>query len=526
MVLLKFVSKLYVSSQFLIPPVHLILAERLSSLTQLLPKDLRVNCHPMAVSLAGLLLAAGTPLPTVAVEFCQMSTCTIAGTDGDDYLVGTSGTDVICGVAGNDVLLGLAGDDLLCGGAGDDVLLGGTGINILNAGAGNDTVYAQGPDDTVFSEQGVNAVHVWYDSTTVISRHASDDQVDPANSDPADSLPVTGPAGDIPRFTVSDNALFAPDGSPFTVRGINIFPWHVSPRDINGIVDCWAFNTVRLHGWILAKQTSQWKDHIIFVDQPLLFDPLQTQYRTYNISPLIEAYTRRGMVVIVDIHDMIGGYFQGDDLVQYLTFIEDFAKRFKDNPYVWLDLHNEPGNWEGRLGDFSEWRSETLAAINTVRAVAPDMPLLVSGTAWGQDTGPRWNTSLINPSESALLSNLDIINAYSDIIMTFHMYDQWTFGADRLHDFIDRLLAGTQSPIIVGDYGSNNGNSTISASRLLHNRVQQPGYDAIGRIAWTWSAWDANDLVNEGDGSGFRIDNCLTPGNLTELGQLIWDDNH
>jgi len=223
---------------------------------------------------------------------------------------------------------------------------------------------------------------------------------------------------------------------------------------------------------------------------------------------------------------MIGGYFEGENLALYLQFIEDFANRYKDNPYVWLDLHNEPGNWEGRLGDFSQWRNETLVALDTVRAVAPTMPLLVSGTAWGQDTGPRWNPSYVNPAESALLSNTDLINSYNNIIMTFHMYDQWSFGADRLRDYIDRLLLATQAPVVVGEYGSHNGNSTMVATRLLHERVKLPGYGNLGRIAWTWSASDNNDLTTTGDGSGFRVDSCEAPTNLTEFGQLVWDDNH
>lgn len=43
--------------------------------------------------------------------------------------------------------------------------------------------------------------------------------------------------------------------------------------------------------------------------------------------------------------------------------------------------------------------------------------------------------------------------------------------------------------------------------------------------AWIWAASDPNDLVTEQDGSGYRVDSCEVPTNLTPFGQMAWDDN-
>lgn len=330
----------------------------------------------------------------------------------------------------------------------------------------------------------------------------------------------------IPRFTTSDNTVFAPDGSLYEIKGVNIFPWAIGQHDVTGIVDCWQFNTVRLHSWILPRMTSPWKDHIVYVDQPLIFSPSQTQFRTYDIAPLIETYTSQNIVVIVDIHELLGGYFQGQDLTDYLVFLQDFVTKYKDNPYVWIDLHNEPGNWEGLSGDYTEWRTESALLMDTVRAISPDMMMIVSGTAWGQDTGPTWTGADVVPAQSALLSNTDLIQGYDNLIVTFHMYDQWKFSFSRVQNYVDALFAAMDAPVFVGEYGSQNFDSTLPASQFLHQLVQQPGYERVGRSVWTWSAWDMNDLTSTGDGSGYLIDSCTSPQNLTALGQLVWDDNH
>lgn len=342
----------------------------------------------------------------------------------------------------------------------------------------------------------------------------------------ADDEPPAEAASSDGRFSAAHNTVYAPDGTLFEIKGVNIFPWAMGDHNVSGIVDCWQFNTVRLHSWILPRMTNPWKDHLVYVDEPLLFTEPQTQFRTYDIAPLIETYTSQNIVVIIDIHEIIGGYFEGQDLADVILFLEHFVNKYKDNPYVWIDLHNEPGGWDGLNGDFSRWRAESSVLMDTVRAISPDMMMIVSGTAWGQDTGPTWSSADVIDSQSALLANADLIQGYSNLIVTFHMYDQWKFSYSRLKNFVDKLFASTDAPVFVGEYGSWNHDSTLPAAEYLHQLVDEPGYERVGRSVWTWAAWDPNDLTTTGHGDGYLIDSCETPGNLTPLGQLVWDDNH
>lgn len=361
---------------------------------------------------------------------------------------------------------------------------------------------------------------------TVTDTSINDVPIEQVMFDSVPTMPGLQATGSPSHFSTANNTIYAPDGSVFELKSANIFPWATKQRDVSGLIDCWGFNTVRLHSWILPRMTNRWKDHLVYVDEPLLFSKDDDRFRHYDIAPLIDIYTAQEIVVIVDIHEIIGTYIEGVDMSHFVQFLEHFVERYKDNPYVWIGLHNEPGGWDGLDGDFSRWRAESLLLMDTVRSISPDMMMLLSGTAWGQDTGPSWTGKRVKPEQSALLSNVDLIQGYSNLITTFHMYDQWRFSYDRVKNYFDQLIAAHDAPIVVGEYGSWNGSSSLRSSEFLHRLLKEPGYEIVGRSVWNWSALDLNDLTTTGDGSGYLVDSCESPTNLTTLGELVWADNH
>lgn len=486
--------------------------------------------------LAAFSLVFALLLPTAGLALqCQNQACTITGTDRNDELIGTPGNDVICGLDGNDTVFGGGGDDLICGGPGNDRLYGEDGHDNLLGGAGRDHLSGGPQDDVLDGSQG-NDLLEGGDGSDFLSGGEGKDSLD---GGPGEDLCDTDRRDDsircsalsfetasTGRFTTIGNRIFTPTGEEFVPRGVNIFPWHRSPATVDAIQDCWQFNLVRLHAWILPNATSQWKDHVVYLEEPLLFDPATVELTTYDVAALIDYYTSRRIVVVFDVHENIGRYIEGDELSDYLRFVTDLITRYKNNPYLWLDVHNEPGSLEGQSSDFSRWRTEMSTILDTVKAISPDTMTLVSGTAWGQDTGPAWDSAPVDSNQSALLSNADIITRYRNVLPTFHVYDQWTFGQDRLQDFVARLFAVTSRPVVIGEYGSINNVSTISASQALHWLTGEPGFSSLGRVVWTWDAYDGNDLTTNANGGGQHVDSCSTPGNLTPLGQLVWTDNH
>ncbi len=467
---------------------------------------------------------------------CQTFACTIVGTDKSDYLVGTDGDDVICGLRGDDFIYGKGGNDLICGGPGHDALFGDAGRDTLIGGSGKDSLSGGPGDDELDGSQGKDWLEGGEGNDFLIGGLGKDSLnggpgTDQCDSDKPDFITQCDASkvqtsAEAQFFRTQGSEIYAPQGTAFVPRGVNIFPWHRTPATVDAIADCWQFNMVRLHSWIFPRATSQWKDHIVYIDEPLIFDPGQTDYTAYDVRGLIEYYTSRKVVVLFDVHENIGGFIEGQDLEDYLMFIRDFADKFKDNPYVWLDIHNEPGSFESRTSDYAKWRHEVKTILDTVKAIAPNMVTLVSGMAWGQDTGPSWSSALVEPAQSALLANADLITQYDNVVATFHMFDQWTFGTARLEDYVRQLYQNLARPAIVGEYGSFNNVNTITASQSLHALARQPGFQNLGRVVWTWDAYDRNDLTQSVSGGGQHVDSCSEPGNLTQLGQLVWDDNH
>ena len=66
-----------------------------------------------------------------AVAALPVTTRTVTGTAGEDWLLGTTGADYLLGGAGSDDLQGLGGNDVLRGGLGDDGLTGGAGADLV-----------------------------------------------------------------------------------------------------------------------------------------------------------------------------------------------------------------------------------------------------------------------------------------------------------------------------------------------------------------------------------------------------------
>ncbi|MBW7900131.1 MAG: hypothetical protein H3C26_01520 [Rhodocyclaceae bacterium] len=82
-------------------------------------------------------------------NFAAVKAKSLAGTEGNDYLVGTAGGDTIEGLGGDDTLYGRGGNDTLDGGDGNDTLYGEGSDDMLDGGTGNDTLYGEAGDDTL-----------------------------------------------------------------------------------------------------------------------------------------------------------------------------------------------------------------------------------------------------------------------------------------------------------------------------------------------------------------------------------------
>ena len=134
------------------------------------------------------------------------------------------------------------------------------------------------------------------------------------------------------EFRVVGDRIYGPDGVEFVANGINVngynWVWPGSTlADIDKIIEQWGFNSIRVN-------------FRLYTDDPDL------PYHTDNndLDAMIRAFTQRGVVVMLDGHDFIGGYYEGQALEDLKAWYRDYAQRYRNNPYVWFNIANEPGN--------------------------------------------------------------------------------------------------------------------------------------------------------------------------------------
>lgn len=315
-------------------------------------------------------------------------------------------------------------------------------------------------------------------------------------------------------FEVRGSVIVDPQGNEFIAKGVNVsgYNWvwtRKTVNDVDLIANCWNFNLVRVNSFLFTGQVPY------------------TQYDVNNnLDEIVNAFTERGIIVVFEAHDRIGSYYEGDDLTTLVAWFTDLANRYKNNPYVWFDVMNEPG---GRyLVDERNWLLVHREVIHAIREIAgANNIIIVEGAHGGQDaTG--WTESMVQDVNSAILNLADEVmsfydQTYENIVFSIHPYDQWNYGDAKMADFFDRVIARDLA-LIVGEYGVQ---TNVETSRAVESLFNTAVPRRIGRIVWHWDGGDDNDLtVNTSQGGGWEINDCANPTNLSWLGQKVWDDNH
>ncbi|MEX2100213.1 MAG: cellulase family glycosylhydrolase, partial [Acidimicrobiia bacterium] len=326
-------------------------------------------------------------------------------------------------------------------------------------------------------------------------------------ADPLRPAPAAAASGS--GFRVDGSRIIGPAGDEFVPRGVNVngYRW-VWPGDtrqwVNEIVDCWGFDTIRVANHVIDEP----KDWPVYDDND-------------DLDALVATFTSRGVVVILDAHDRTGGYYQGADLAVLTDWWRQAAIRYRDNPYVWFNLANEPGHNIQSMPD-GAWLETHRSLLHVIRDEAgASNVVVVDGASWGQDLA-AWSAGAIVDEWSAILTHGAELAAFGNVVFSFHAYEQWNFGDAKMADFIARAHQRNLA-VLVGEYGSQNNESTLPAARTLHRVARAAN---VGRIAWAWWGGDANDLTTSGNGGGQHASSCSAPDNLTELGRLVWEDNH
>ncbi|NET10624.1 MAG: glycoside hydrolase family 5 protein [Symploca sp. SIO2B6] len=290
------------------------------------------------------------------------------------------------------------------------------------------------------------------------------------------------------QFQVIGSMIYDPNGQIFIPQGTNMFAWEGTTR-VDSIINTWGFNTIRVPNYLLGSY-----------DQP------HPAINNYDVNhQIVDGFTQDNRVIIFSAHDRTGRYYQNEEFEQLKAYWQEMAREFKDNPYVWFNLHNEPGR---RNPNPEQWVHYHRTLIDIVRAEGATNIIIVDGESWGQDF---YSQTILNDAHRVMEGN-------RNLLFSVHVYEQW--NDHNVGDYLSQLQE-KGIPTIVGEYGASNGEqSTIPASLKMMEAVQEQD---IGRIVWVFSANDRNDLTTGPGGHGYHF-NGENIDELTELGRLVWDD--
>lgn len=334
------------------------------------------------------------------------------------------------------------------------------------------------------------------------------------------------------QFTTVNGKIYDPNGNLYVAHGVNVSGqnyWtnHDPTPDVSKVVDNWGFNMVRV------------------IDQPVA--SWSAPGAGINLDNIVNAYTSRGVVVMIEAHESTGTYFQGTQLTQVANWFAAQAEKYKNNPYVWFNTGNEPGNmakptdpaqlatWDQWTPDGAKWLTMQRTIMSAIRGTGAQNVMVADGTNMGQDQAWDDLGNLVTKHSAILTYGPTIASEYSNVVFDTHIYGEWSSPnaiAQRLPKYIQAAQAANL-PLIFGEYGATTDGDYVQEQQDFLTVANQ--YD-VGRAAWAWSDSGTWDLTTSQDpnaigttwewGGGYLINSATSPTNLTPFGQMVWADNH
>src|SRR5664280_2738080 len=292
--------------------------------------------------------------------------------------------------------------------------------------------------------------------TSTISSSTSTVASSSTATNPTTAPPPTG------WFTSDANGrILDPTGKEFVPVGVNAngpdWVWNDATIGQSANMDKWRFNTLRLNACYVGGCPSP--------DGTVAFD----WHTNDNLDGIVSEYTAKKYVIMIDSHMWSGGTYAGHEQA-IVDWWKATAARYKDNPYVWFNLINEPTTDPNGQAEWS--RISTLIA-QAIRSVAPQNMLVMDGATWGQDKG----TTTCDPSAPAGPDSAhpwqfsSIVNsgpgmeaAFGPVAFSVHTYGWW--GGNEANGCTPALWDATfkayvdkvhslQLPLLIGEAGAH-----------------------------------------------------------------------
>ncbi|WP_216211244.1 cellulase family glycosylhydrolase [Amycolatopsis aidingensis] len=293
------------------------------------------------------------------------------------------------------------------------------------------------------------------------------------------SLVMTPPAAAATGLHVEGGRLYEANGNEFLLRGVN-HPHTWYPGETGSFADIKALgaNSVR----VVLSSGDRW-----------------TRNDTADVANVVSLCKQNRLICVLEVHDTTGygeqsGAASLAQAVDYwLSVREALAGQ---EQYVIVNIGNEPF---GNTG-YQAWTTDTIEAIQRLRAAGLEHTLLVDAPNWGQD----WSFTMRDNAAEVFAAD-----PQGDTVFSVHMYGVFDTAAE-IEDYLGRFVAAGL-PIVVGEFGHNHSDGDPDEAAILA-RTRELG---IGYLGWSWSG-------NSGGVEYLDMATDFDPAKLTPWGERIF----
>jgi hypothetical protein len=163
---------------------------------------------------------------------------------------------------------------------------------------------------------------------------------------------------------------------------------------------------------------------------------------------------------------------------QFKQRLAAMAQAFTNQPDVWIDVWNEPYNWQNIGFTETQWLSDMNDLYTAIRQAGCTNIVLIPGQA---DDG----------QETVLLDQSSFLTGKSNVLACIHAYNGWTTNTETTVKSRIQSIHNAGWALIFSEIGRD---SELDCTRVFDASVE----DQITSLAWSWSASDGSSLQSGG----------------------------
>ncbi len=363
-----------------------------------------------------------------------------------------------------------------------------------------------------------------------------------------------------PGFTTREGKILDPDGRQFIPVGVNVsgpdFFWNETVLGgADDARDNWRMTAVRVGcGFRDWGAVSGAQGHLFFTNN--------------DLDRIVDEYTRAGIVVILaqfnkglgaSPNDSTGGLLStrsgsapdgtGRSVEDATTdwWIE-VARRYRDNPRVWINPINEPQR------DIDGLAAQYTRMLTRIRAVAPLTPVVLDAANFANDIpndadigdGPiREVDSFVLRHGGSLVEQFGEPRGFGPVIFSIHVYSRWPrdyttnerISDEKLAARMRAYVAETRSKglaILVGETGVEDFAKEYDSASVRVGLYEQGRMDGTTTGVWpeqevgviAWHASPVSGMSIARGRSWIAVTDISGAAPQPDAGAGIWDYGH